>query len=215
MRPGWTDVQEALGMTGRGKGRVVGCVWVSVADQNEARQVEAIGEVARLFLDKASGENVRDRLQIQEMVKYVREGGTVIVESPDRLARSTADLLELAKDFSARSAALKFLDNPAFNADTPRGEFMLTILGAVAQLERSVIRERQREGIALAKERGVCERRRKLSDEQIVMARRKIADGASKVSVARELAVSRTTLYAALEGTGKCSQTPVHEPDAA
>lgn len=85
-----------------------------------------------MFLDKASGKNAKARPELQEMIKYVREGDTAIVKSPDRLARSTTDLLNLAKDFSERGAALKFLDNPALNTDTPQGEFTLTILGTVA-----------------------------------------------------------------------------------
>lgn len=204
----WTVVQEGLEVVGQGKGQVVAYMRVSAVDQNEERQVEAIGEVDRTFLDKASGKNAKDRPALQEMIKYVREGDTVIVKSPDRLARSTTDLLSLAKDFRERGVALTFLDNPALNTDTPHGEFMLTILGAVAQLERAVIKERQMEGIALAKKRGVYDRKRKLTDKQIERARRQIAAGASKASVARDLGCSRTTLYAALGGTGKYVKVP-------
>lgn len=190
-------------MTAQDKGQIAGYARVSAADQNEARQVEAIGEVDKLYLDKASGKNAKDRPELQKMIEYVREGDTVIVKSPDRLARSTTDLLDLAKRFNEKGVALKFLDNPALNTDTPHGEFMLTILGAVAQLERAVIKERQMEGNALAKQRGVYDRRRKLTEEQVALARDKVGLGVPKAAIARELGCSRTTLYEALNGTGK------------
>lgn len=207
--------ERGLGVAEQSKGQVVGYVRVSAADQNEARQVEAIGDVDKMFLDKASGKNAKDRPELQKMIEYVREGDTVIVKSPDRLARSTTDLLDLVKRLGKKGVEVTFLDNPALNTNTPHGEFMLTVLGAVAQLERSVIGERQMEGIALAKKRGVYERRRKISDEQIVMAQKKVADGVPKAVVARELGVSRTTLYAALEGMGRYAESSVHASDAA
>ena len=100
----------------------------------------------------------------------------------------------------------RFLDNPALNTDTPQGEFMLTILGAVAQLERSVIRERQMEGISLAKAAGKYDKGVKLTAEQIEEARRRVASGVPKAAVARELGVSRQTLYTALSGAGRYAE---------
>lgn len=94
------------------------------------------------------------------------------------------------------------MDNPALNTDTPNGEFMLTILGAVAQLERSVARERQAEGIAIAKRNGVYDRPPALTDGQLFTARELIERGVPKAAVARELGVSRQTLYTALGGKG-------------
>src|SRR5690606_10360614 len=133
------------------KGQVVGYVRVSAADQNEARQVEALGEVDRLFAEKVSGKNVDDRAQLKELLAYVREGDVVRVKSPDRLSRSTTDLLALVQELQAKGGAIEFVDSPELNTDTPQGEFMLTILAAVAQLERATIKERQAEGIAIAK----------------------------------------------------------------
>lgn len=98
---------------------------------------------------------------------------------------------------------MEFVDNPELNTDSPHGEFALVVLAAVAGLERAVIRERQAEGIAIAKRKGVYERVPKLTSEQIALARRRVADGVAKARVARDLGVSRQTLYAALEGTGK------------
>lgn len=189
-------------------GQVVGYVRVSAADQNEARQLEAIGGVDKLFSEKVSGKNIDDRKQLREMMSYVREGDRVRVKSPDRLARSTRDLLELIEQLRSTGVAVEFVDNPALNTDTPQGEFMLTILAAVAQLERATIRERQAEGIEIAKERGVYERAPKLTSRQIEQARARVNEGVSKAAVARELDVSRQTLYAALNGEGKYAEIP-------
>ncbi|NVM96099.1 recombinase family protein [Arthrobacter wenxiniae] len=193
-------------MAGR-NGQVVGYVRVSAADQNEARQLEALGLVDRLFAEKVSGRQTDDRVQLQEMLIYVRDGDTVRVKSPDRLARSTTDLLALVEQLKAKGVALEFIDNPALNTDTPQGEFMLTVLAAIAQLERKTIRERQAEGIAIAKRNGVYHRGPKLAPAQVQLARGRIGQGVPKAKVARDLGVSRQTLYAALNGSGK--YTPV------
>lgn len=191
-------------MVGR-NGQVVGYVRVSSADQNEARQVEAIGPVDRLFSEKVSGRTT-SRAQLQEMLAYVREGDTVKVKSPDRLARSTTDLLGLVEQLRAKGVAVEFVDDPALNTDNPTGEFMLTILAAVAQLERATLRERQAEGIAIAKRKGVYNRGPKLTAEQVAEARRRVADGVPKAAVARSLAVSRQTLHTALKGEGRYAE---------
>ena len=96
--------------------------------------------------------------------------------------------------------------DPALNTDTPQGEFMLTVLAAIAQLERKTIRERQAEGIAIAKRNGVYERAPKLTHEQIELARERIAQDVPKAKVARDLGVSRQTLYVALSGSGKYTE---------
>lgn len=191
-------------MVGR-NGQVVGYVRVSSADQNEARQVEAIGPVDRLFSEKVSGRTT-SRAQLQEMLAYVREGDTVKVKSPDRLARSTTDLLGLVEQLRAKGVAVEFVDDPALNTDNPTGEFMLTILAAVAQLERATLRERQAEGIAIAKRKGVYDRGPKLTAEQVAEARLRVADGVPKAAVARSLAVSRQTLHTALKGEGRYAE---------
>ncbi|WP_027587676.1 recombinase family protein [Acidipropionibacterium thoenii] len=183
-------------------GQTVGYVRVSTTDQNPARQLEAIGTVDRLFAEKISARTT-DRPQLQAMLAYVRSGDLVRVKSPDRLARSTTDLLALVNHLKDKDVQIQFIDQPALNTDSPQGEFMLTILGAVAQLERATIKERQAEGIALAKARGVYDRTPKLSADQIEQARRHIADGVPKAKIARDLNVSRQTLYTALAGQGR------------
>lgn len=183
-------------------GQIVGYARVSAADQNLARQIEALGEVDKLFEEKVSGKD-RNRPELSALLDWVREGDTVRIKSPDRLARSTTDLLALVKELGAKGVAVEFVDNPSLNTDNPQGTFMLTILGAVAELERATIRERQAEGIAAAKVRGVYERRAKLSAEQVQEARERVGAGVPKSVVARDLGVSRQTLYTALAGAGR------------
>lgn len=183
-------------------GQIVGYVRVSAADQNLDRQLAALGDVDKLFREKISGKNT-DREQLRAMLDYVREGDTIRVKSPDRLARSTMDLLVLVESVKSGGVSVEFVDNPELNSDTPQGEFMLTILAAVAQLERKTTLERQAEGIVEAKRKGVYEKKPKLSAEQIEAARERVAADVPKAVVARDLGVSRSTLYAALNGTGK------------
>lgn len=192
-------------------GQLVGYARVSAADQNLDRQLRSLGEVDRLFSDTASGKDTR-RPQLQEMLAYVRDGDTVRVKSADRLARSTVDLLALVERLRTNGIEIEFVDNPALNTDTAQGEFMLTILAAVAQLERAMIRERQAEGIAIAKAKGVYDRKPKLTAEQIEDARAKVAMDVPKAVIARSLGVSRATLYAALAGTGRYAVTPTPNP---
>ncbi|WP_283562132.1 recombinase family protein [Paenarthrobacter sp. PH39-S1] len=176
---------------------------MSAADQNEAWQLEALGAVDRLFSEKVSGKNTDDRAQLQQMLIYVRDGDKVRVKSPDRLARSTTDLLDSVEQLKVKGVALESIDDPALNTDTPQGEFMLTVLAAIAQLERRTIRERQAEGIAIARRNGIYDRVPKLLPEQIQLARERIAQNVLKAKVARDLGVSRQTLYAALNSSGK------------
>lgn len=174
---------------------------MSATDQKLDRQIEALGDVDKLFPEKVSGAT-RERPQLAAMLDWVREGDTVRVKSPDRLARSTRDLLALIEELKDKGVQVEFVDNPALNTGSPQGTFMLTILGAVAELERATIRERQAEGIALAKAKGTYERAPKLSNAQVGEARDRIAAGVPKAKVARELGVSRQTLYSALAGKG-------------
>lgn len=180
-------------------GQVVGYVRVSSAQQNEARQVEAIGAVDRTFTDRVSGKNREDRNGLAEMIAYVRDGDTIRVKSIDRLARSTVDLLNIVKELRAKGVAVEFVDTPDMNVNSAQGEFMVTVMAAFATLERETIRERQAEGIAIAKAAGKYERAPKLGADQIAQARQWIADGIAKAEAARRLGVSRQTLYTALK----------------
>ena len=185
-------------------GQTVGYVRVSSTDQNEARQVEALAGCERLFIDKASGKST-DRPQLSAVLDYVREGDTIRTPSMDRLARNTVDLLGLVESLTERGVTVEFIkERLTFSGDKGDhiGTLMLTILGGIAQFERALIKERQAEGIALAKERGVYKGRAKaLSAEQVAEAQERIASGVAKAKVARDLGVSRQTLYNALQAS--------------
>lgn len=183
-------------------GQVVGYARVSSADQNLDRQLEAIGDVDRVFTEKVSGKSRNDRSQLDELIAYVRDGDTVRIKSPDRLARSTRDLLDLLDTFRAKGARVEFIDNPELNLGTAQGEFMLTVLAGIAQLERALLLERQREGIAIARAKGKYRTKPSLTAEQIKQARQDAEGGVTKARIARDLGVSRQTLYEALNSTG-------------
>lgn len=182
-------------------GQIVGYGRVSSVSQNEARQVETLAGCDRLFIDKASGKNT-DRPQLSAALDYVRQGDTLRVPSMDRLARNTLDLLSLVENLTGRGVTVEFVKerlNFSGDRDDHVSTLMLTILGGIAQFERSLIRERQSEGIAIAKANGVYKGRKpSLSPAQIAEARERIAAKVSKAQVARDLGVSRQTLYTAL-----------------
>lgn len=132
----------------------VGYVRVSTAEQNTARQeviMEQLG-VEKIFMDKMSGKNT-DRPQLQEMLSFVREGDTLVVESISRLARSTKDLLSIMEELDKKK--VKFVSQKeSIDTSTPNGVFVMTIFAAMAQLERETMLARQREGIEIAKAEG-------------------------------------------------------------
>lgn len=184
------------------RGQVVGYVRVSSAEQNLDRQLVTIGQVDQLFQDKQSGKD-RTRLGLASLIGYVRQGDVVRVASMDRLARSLADLQQIVDDLVAKGACVHFVkENQTYGggeADA-MARLMLQVLGAFAEFERNLIRERQAEGIRLAKAAGRYKGRApKLTAEQLNTAQEKIAAGVSKARVARDLAVDRSTLHRALE----------------
>ena len=138
----------------------IGYVRVSTQEQNTIRQermMESLG-VDELYIDKASGKNAQ-MPELQKMIQYVRKGDTVVVESISRFARNTRDLLELVERLTAKQ--VEFVSQKeAIDTTTPTGKFMLTIFGAVAELEREYILQRQQEGIAIAKANGVYKGRK-------------------------------------------------------
>lgn len=130
----------------------IGYVRVSTKEQNTARQEELMKllKVDRVYIDKMSGKDM-ERTFLQEMMNFVREGDSVVVESISRFARNTKDLLELTEQLSNKR--VQFISQKEnIDTNTPAGKFMLTIFGAVAELEREYIRQRQREGIEIAKQ---------------------------------------------------------------
>ena len=183
-------------------GQIVGYVRVSSVEQNLDRQLAAIGEVDKLFQDKQSGKD-RTRLGLASLIGYVRQGDVVKVASMDRLARSLTDLQQIVDDLVAKGAQVKFVkENQAYGGGEPdsMSRLMLQVLGAFAEFERKLIRERQAEGIRLAKAAGKYKgRARKLTPEQLRQAQEKIDEGIPKARIARDLGVGRSTLHRALE----------------
>jgi DNA invertase Pin-like site-specific DNA recombinase len=183
----------------------IGYVRVSSADQNTERQLDG-QQLTVTFTDKASGKNT-DRPQLQALLAgNWPEGSVVVVHSMDRLARSLTDLLQLVENFTARGLSVEFVkEGKSFkggdNTD-PMDKLMLSMLGAFAEYERTLIRERQREGIAKAKQRGVYRgRQQKITDPETIaqMVSDATALGAIKTQVAAKYGVSRETLYKYLQ----------------
>lgn len=135
---------------------VIGYARVSSKDQNEARQLEAFKtykeQVEKIFIDKCSGKDT-NRPELKKMLDFVREGDTVIVTELARLARSTRDLLTIVDELTAKHVDFICLKEN-IDTTTPTGQFTLTIFAAIAELERNTIKERQREGIDIAKQQG-------------------------------------------------------------
>jgi DNA invertase Pin-like site-specific DNA recombinase len=184
------------------KTQVVAYVRVGAVDQNLGRQLEAVGDVDRVFEEKVSDGSRADRVALPDCIRYVREGDVVKVASMDRLARSLGDLREIVDEITGKGASVVFVkEQQTYSRDTDDaiGRLMLNLLGAFAEFERTLIRERQREGIRLAQAAGKYKgRAQKLTAEQLVDARRLIESGVPKAKVARDLQIDRTTLYRAL-----------------
>ena len=180
-------------------GQKVGYARVSSKDQNLERQTAALKKEKcfRIFEDTVSGSST-DRPGLDGALNYVRPGDQLVVMSMDRLARSLIDLHRLVDDLTARDVSVKFLkEGQTYSLNsTPIAKLMLGLLGSVAEFERAIIRERQAEGIARAKARGVYKGRAKaLSDEQLAQAQEWVGAGVPKAEVARRLGIGRTTLY--------------------
>jgi len=178
------------------QGQRIGYVRVSSFDQNPGRQLENM-QVDRVFTDKASGKDV-NRPELENLMAFVRSGDTVVVHSMDRLARNLDDLRRIVQELTRRGVRIEFVkEGLSFTGeDSPIAKLMLSVMGAFAEFERSLIRERQREGIELARQRGAYRGRKKsLSPNQAAELRRRSAAGEPKAQLAREFGVSRETVY--------------------
>lgn len=178
------------------QGQRIGYVRVSSFDQNPERQLENI-KTGKVFTDKASGKDTQ-RPQLDALLSFVREGDTVVVHSMDRLARNLDDLRRLVQKLTKCGVCIEFAkENLTFTGeDSPMANLMLSVMGAFAEFERALIRERQREGIALAKQRGAYRGRKKsLLPEQIAELRQRAVAGEQKTALAREFGISRETVY--------------------
>ncbi len=180
-------------------GQRIGYKRVSTLDQNTARQLDGI-PLDKCYEDKASGKDAH-RPQLQAALEYCREGDTLVVHSMDRLARNMVALRGMVDDLTARGIVVEFVkENLRFvGKDSATAILLLSLLGAVAEFERALILERQREGIALAKAAGRYKgRRRTLSESQIVELQERVAAGERKTDLARQFGVRRETVYSYL-----------------
>ncbi|MDA8788889.1 recombinase family protein [Porticoccaceae bacterium] len=178
------------------QGQLIGYVRVSTLDQNPERQLDGL-TLNRVFTDKASGKDT-SRAELDAMIAYAREGDTVVVHSMDRLARNLVDLRRIVENLTENGVQVQFLkENLSFTGeDSPMANLMLSIMGSFAEFERALIKERQREGIALAKQRGAYKGRRpSLSTDDISAIKDRIASGEKKTHIARDYGISRETLY--------------------
>ena len=178
------------------KGQRIGYVRVSTTEQNTDRQLEGL-PVDRMFVDRASGKDVR-RPALEDLMGYAREGDTVVVHSMDRLARNLDDLRQIVQTLTRKGVVIEFVkEHLRFTGeDSPMANLMLSVMGAFAEFERALIGERQREGIALAKQRGAYRGRKpSLSADEIRELRRLAREGTGKVALAWQFKISRQTVY--------------------
>jgi len=177
-------------------GQRIGYRRVSAVDQNTGRQLDG-AELDKVFTDEASGKDA-NRPELARAVEYVREGDTLVVHSMDRLARNLEDLRRLVRELTGQGVKVEFMkENLTFvGDDSPMNTLLLSMLGAAAEFERSMILERQREGIALAKAAGKYKgRKAALTDEQAGELRARLAAGEPVTTLAKAFGVSRQTVY--------------------
>ena len=186
------------------KGQLIGYIRCSTIEQNTDRQHLAIDAFKpnKKFEDKASGKDT-NRPALQEALTYLRAGDTLLVHSLDRLGRSLQDLLGLVKSLTGKGVKVHFIsESLVFDPDknNPMGQLMLGVMGAFAEFERNLIRERQAQGIAVAKAKGNVYKGRKptLDKVQIEQLRADVSAGHVKAAVAKKFGISRQTLYAYL-----------------
>lgn len=188
----------------RAKGQLVGYKRVSSVDQNEMRQLDGV-ELDKVFVDKASGKDTK-RPQLQRALEFLREGDTLIVHSMDRLARNLDDLRSIVLTLTKRGVSVQFVkESLTFTGeDSPMSTLLLSVMGAFAEFERSLIRERQREGIAIAKTKGIYKGRKpSLSPERATELCKRANAGENKAKLAREFGISRAALYVYLNAAQK------------
>ena len=177
-------------------GQRVGYRRVSTVDQNTDRQLDGV-ELDKAFTDKASGKDA-NRPELARALEYVRDGDALVVHSMDRLARNLEDLLRLVRELTGQGIKVEFVKESLTFAgdDSAMSTLLLSMLGAVAAFERSMILERQREGIAIAKAAGKYKgRKAALTGERVAELRMRLAQGESVTSLAKEFGISRQTVY--------------------
>ena len=177
---------------------IVGYARTSTIDQKagleaQERDLKAAG-CERLFIEQVSSVDVAAREQLAQALDFVRDGDTLVVTKLDRLARSVAHLLDISERIKAKGAHLRILDL-AIDTSTATGELLLTMVGAIAQFERGIMLERQREGIAKAKAAGKYRGRKPTAQAKSEDARALAAEGVRPTEIAARLGISRASAY--------------------
>lgn len=177
----------------------VGYIRVSTVDQNTDCQLANLDvKLDRTFVEKASAKST-ERPQLQEMLAFIREGEHLYIHSMDRLARNLADLLNLVTKITTKGVTIHFVKesltfSPKEKAN-PMSKLMLSMMGAFSEFERALILERQREGIAQAKARGVYKGRKPISSSRMEEARKLMSTGKSVTAICKDLGIGRTSFY--------------------
>jgi DNA invertase Pin-like site-specific DNA recombinase len=177
----------------------IGYCRVSTTEQNMTPQLELLHKAGcqEIFKEKLSGSNIA-RPELRKLLDYIRKGDTVTVTKLDRLARSTKDLLSIAEEIKKKGAGLEVLN---INLDTksPTGQLMLTMLAAIAEFEKGIMLERQREGIDIAKEDGKYKGRKPIEETKLQQVQALVQGGTSVSKAVSEVGIGRRTYYKAIE----------------
>lgn len=181
---------------------LVGYARVSSSGQSLDVQQDALADAGceKIFAEKKSGLKSTDRVQLHECIDFVRDGDVLVVTRLDRLARSVGDLFKIIEELEAKGVGFRCLQQSGVDTDSSTGRLMLTILGAVAAFESDIRKERQMEGIAKAKAKGVYRGRKPSIDGQEV--RRLRDSGMGPTAIAEKLEVGRASVYRHLANSG-------------
>ncbi|MFD6815174.1 recombinase family protein [Enteractinococcus coprophilus] len=183
-------------------GQTVGYVRINTVDQDPAQQVEQLGECHKIFQDTGSGKSREAREGLRNLMKYVRGGDVVLVQSMDRLGHDTIDLYQILDELTRQGATVKLLSEGftvSRDETRPTQQLMLKVLAVIADFERAKIKERQAEGIAIAKAKGKYKQQPKLNETDLEQIHTLLELGRSKAEIARQFQVSRQTVYNTLK----------------
>lgn len=181
---------------------LIGYARTSTLDQKasieaQARDLTGVG-CEKLFSEQVSSVDVANREQLAQALDFIREGDTLVVTKLDRLARSVAHLLTITEGLKAKGAALRIL-NMGIDTSTPTGKLMLTVLGGIAEFEREIMLERQREGIAKAKADGKYKGRKPTARAKEEDVLRLKSEGVGATEIAKRLGIGRASVYRIIE----------------
>ncbi|CUH89951.1 DNA-invertase hin [Phaeobacter sp. CECT 5382] len=183
---------------------LIGYARTSTLDQSaglEAQERDLGGAgCEKVYTEQVSSVDVKARTQLEAALDYVREGDTLVVTKLDRLARSVSHLLEVLKSLTDKGAALRILDM-GIDTSTPTGKLMLTVLGGVAEFERAIMLERQREGIAKAKAAGKYKGRQPTAMAQSAEVFALHKEGVGATEIAKRIGIGRASVYRIIKAT--------------